>query len=97
MIKSRLPILNAQLAHFERVFSAAADRPPIGRENTACKQPVALEPGSNYAIDYAVRISWDIYLAAVQSPLAKTVHSLSFGAKCTLTEQVWQQDFKLPV
>jgi len=34
MIKSRLPILNTQLAHFEQVFSAVADRPPVGRKKS---------------------------------------------------------------
>jgi len=97
MIKSRLPILNTQLAHFERVFSAAADRPPVGRKNPACKQPVAPEPGSNHVTDYVIRTVWSFYLVVLQDPLAKSVHTLPCGAKGALTGQGWQLIFKLSV
>jgi hypothetical protein len=53
--------------------------------------------GSNHARDYVISAAWSFYLVVMQNPLAKTAHSLSCGAKCPLTKQGWQLNFKLPV
>ena len=88
MIKRRLPILNAQLAHFTHEFSEVAYRPTKGQEKPLYKQQVALAPASNHAIGCVALRCQRFYLIASQNRLAKNDHCLPFGAKCCLPKKV---------